>query len=219
MTVPCRVAMASPLSQTFAFMLQLPPVPIRMLESALMPGPLPLRGPDGTPRVGDDGGVLYDTCTLVDPDYIASAALLRDLHAGLLRMVDGHAPRKQELPHEASTAFAGLAAETTPTDRYHPLAPLPHSAVLKTPGALPPKKRAALPCGIASVLSLGVRAELSSSCENVALNAWFPAVCSLSSWRTKPRRRTGWNAQLQPLTAPRMKSWEPKRRCAGSVSA
>lgn len=86
--------------QTFAFMLQLPPVPFHALESALMPGPLPLRNPDGTARTSSDGAILYDTRTIIDHHYIASAALLRDLHAGLLRMVDGHAPRKQELPQE-----------------------------------------------------------------------------------------------------------------------
>lgn len=100
-------------------MLQLPAMPLRALEAAIMPAPLPQRSADGKPLRAkaeqdtkvktEEGGeadqaeepeVLYDPNSIVDYNYIASAALLRDLHAGLLRMIDNHAPRKQELPQE-----------------------------------------------------------------------------------------------------------------------
>lgn len=105
---------------TFAFMLQLPPVPINALQAALMPGPLPVfdqpgsgSGDGSSAPVRRTATVTYDTSTLHDVDYVASAALLRDMHAGLLRMIDGHAPRKQELPTESK-----LMADEAKTENW-----------------------------------------------------------------------------------------------------
>ena len=79
--------------QTFATMLQLAPFPLSHLEAAITPGPQPAHNSPPAEPGGDAPAIVYDPATIVDERYGASAVLLRDVHASLLRLAENHGPK------------------------------------------------------------------------------------------------------------------------------
>jgi hypothetical protein len=74
-------------------MLQLAPFPLSHLEAAIAPGPQPAHSAPPASPSGSAPAVEYDPTTIVDERYGASAVLLRDIHASLLRLAENHGPK------------------------------------------------------------------------------------------------------------------------------